>query len=77
MPNYRFRRSIRIFGPLSLNFSKSGVSLSWRNKIFGLTFGKNGVRFSSGLRGTGLSVVEYKNYKKIKELWERRNKTRN
>lgn len=74
MPNYRFRRSIHIYGPLSLNISKSGISFSWRNKIFGLTFGKHGVRFSSGLRGTGLSLIEYKNYKSIKELWQKRKK---
>lgn len=63
MGNIRFRRTVRLSRMLYLNVSKTGFSLSVAGRLFRLTFGKGGVRFSSGLRGTGLSYTDYKKYK--------------
>ena len=60
----RFRRTIRLSKWFYLNVSKTGVSLSIANRLFRITIGRGGIRFSSGLRGTGLSYTEYKKLKK-------------
>ncbi len=60
----RFWRRFRIFPHTYLNVSKKGLSLSFVSKLIRMTFGKNGVRFTTGIRGTGLSFGEYKKYHK-------------
>ena len=57
VPTVRFHRRISIIpGLLYLNLSKGGFSIS---------FGKNGMRFTAGLPGTGLSASEHINYRNI------------
>lgn len=65
MGNIRFRRTLRLSKLFYLNVSKTGISLSIACRLFRITFGKNGIRFSSGLRGSGLSYTEYKKYKNL------------
>ena len=54
----RFRRSIRIFPGVRLNFSRSGISTSVGVRGAHVTMGKNGTRTTVGLPGTGLSYSE-------------------
>lgn len=63
MAYIRFWRRFRLSRFLLLNVSKKGISISFVSKILNITFGKNGVRFTTGLRGTGISFTEYKKYK--------------
>jgi hypothetical protein len=61
--NIRFRKRIRIFPGIYLNFSKQGftsVSISFR--FITINLGKGGIRFTASAKGTGLSVSEYKKY---------------
>ena len=60
----RFWKRIRLSRRTYLNIAKKGLSLTLNLKWFRITFGKNGMRISTGLRGTGLSLTEYKKYKK-------------
>lgn len=55
---WRLWRSFRIKGNLFLNISKRGVSLTYKGRPIKVTLGKNGLRFTTGLRGTGLSITE-------------------
>lgn len=64
MAYIRFWRRIRLSRRTSLNVSMKGVSFTLNFRIFRITFGRNGVRVTTGLRGTGLSLTEYKKYKK-------------
>lgn len=62
--NWRFWRRFRLFRGGFLNVSKSGVSFTVTLfKLFHVTIGKHGIRFSTGLKGTGLSFYDYKKYK--------------
>lgn len=63
MAYVRFWRRIRILPKVYLNLSKNGVSITFSSRVLNITFGRKGVRFSTGLRGTGLSLTEYKKYK--------------
>ncbi len=63
MAYIRFWHRFRLSRFLLLNVSKKGISISFISKILNITFGKNGVRFTTGLRGTGISFTEYKKYK--------------
>lgn len=63
MGNIRFRRTLRLSKLLYLNISKTGISLSVASRLIRMTLGRKGIRFSSGLKGTGLSYTEYKRYK--------------
>lgn len=63
MAYMRFWRRFRLSRFILLNVSKKGISISFVSKILNITFGKNGVRFTTGLRGTGISFTEYKKYK--------------
>lgn len=60
--NFRFFRRFRLGKHTLLNISKRGVSITITTRWLNITFGKNGIRFSSGIRGTGLSFSEYKKY---------------
>ena len=55
----RFRRTLRVGPGVKLNFSKSGVSTTVGPKGFHFTFGKNGVRRTVSIPGTGVSEVDY------------------
>lgn len=60
MAYFRFYRRIPLIpGFLYLNISKGGISVSLRKWIFTVTYGKGGIRFTTGLPGTGMSVSEH------------------
>ena len=59
----RFWRRIRLLPKVFLNVSKTGISLTVASRVLNITFGRKGIRFTTGLRGTGLSFTEYKKYK--------------
>ncbi len=61
--NYRFWRRFRLTKRLYCNVSKRGVSLSYKGKIINITFGRNGIRLSKGIKGSGFSITDYKPYK--------------
>lgn len=63
MAYIRFWRRFRLSRFLLLNVSKKGISISFISKILNITFGKKGVRFTTGLRGTDITFTEYKKYK--------------
>lgn len=46
---WRFWKTIKILPGVRLNISKRGISV---------TFGKNGIRFSVGIPGTGISYTD-------------------
>lgn len=50
----RFRNKIKICKGLSLNLSKSGISMSVGGRGASLTIGKNGIYHNYGIPGTGL-----------------------
>ena len=54
---FRFRRSLRLFPGVRLNFSKSGVSASVGVRGATLNLGQRGARATVGLPGTGLSYT--------------------
>ena len=64
MLQWRFWRRFRIAPHTMLNVSKRGVSLSFVSKLLNVTFGRHGMRLSSGLRGTGLSFFKYIKHRK-------------
>lgn len=54
MGSFRFYRRLKIFPGLSVNLSKSGPSLSVGMRGAHVTFGRNGVRKTVGIPGTGI-----------------------
>lgn len=52
---WRFRRTVRLFPGLSLNFSNSGISTSIGPRGAKINLGKRGTRATFGIPGTGLS----------------------
>lgn len=54
---FRFRRTLSLGPLLRLNFSKSGTSLSAGVRGARMTFGRNGIRTTVGLPGSGLSYT--------------------
>ena len=62
-----FRKSLAIGKLIRLNFSKSGVSASAGVKGARISIGKNGVRETISLPGTGLSWSERQAFKKRKK----------
>jgi hypothetical protein len=55
----RFYRRVKIFPGVTLNFSKSGMSVSIGFRGFHYTFGgKRGSRVTAGIPGTGVSYTE-------------------
>jgi len=69
MTSIRFYRRIPLIpGLLHLNLSKGGISLSLGERGWGVTFGRNGIRFTAGLIGTGLSVSEQVSYEKLENM---------
>jgi len=61
---FRFYKKVNILPGLSMNFSKSRPSVSFGPKGMKMTVGKNGVRSSFGVPGTGLYYTTYKGYGK-------------
>jgi hypothetical protein len=55
----RFRKTVTIFPGVKANISKGGVSFSMGRKGFTINVGKNGVRRTVSLPGTGISNTEY------------------
>lgn len=51
---WRFRKRIKIFPGIILNFSKSGISATFGVKGASINVGKNGIYVNTGLPGTGL-----------------------
>ena len=51
---WRFRRSIKLFPGLKINFSKSGISTTVGTKGASVTFGPNGTSVNTSIPGTGL-----------------------
>lgn len=51
----RFRKSVKICKGVTINFSKSGASLSLGGRGYGVTLGGNGAHAHVGIPGTGLS----------------------
>lgn len=62
-----FRKSLSIGKLFRINFSKSGIGVSAGVKGARISVGKNGVRETVSLPGTGLSWSEQQSYKKIKK----------
>jgi len=56
---FRFWRRIKIFPGVTLNISKSGISLSFGIRGFKYTIGQGGKRMTVGLPGTGLSFTKH------------------
>lgn len=52
---WRFRRSVKLFPGVRLNFSKSGISTSLGRPGASINLGPKGTRYTAGLPGTGIS----------------------
>lgn len=51
----RFRKTLKIFSGLKLNFSGSGVSITLGGRGHSVTYGKKGTYVNLGIPGTGIS----------------------
>lgn len=56
--NWRFRKRVKIAPGLWVNLNKGTPSVSLGEGPFTVNVGKNGVRGTAGLHGTGVSVSE-------------------
>jgi hypothetical protein len=54
----RFRRSFRLFPGVRVNLSKTGLSASFGGRGATLNVGRNGVKGTIGVPGTGLSYSQ-------------------
>lgn len=54
----RFRRSVKLFPGVRLNFGKKGISTSIGKRGAGVTFGTTGTTTHVGIPGTGISYVK-------------------
>jgi len=55
---FRFRKTIKLFPGVKLNFSKSGVSTSIGGSGATINISKRGTRGTVGIPGTGISYAE-------------------
>ncbi len=62
MGNFRFYKRLNILPGLSVNLSKAGPSLSVGVRGAHLTFGRNGVRRTVGIPGTGIYYTSQSGY---------------
>jgi hypothetical protein len=62
---FRFFRRKKLFPGVTLNISKSGLSVSLGVRGAKLTLGSKGIRKTVGLPGTGLYYTEQTSYKKM------------
>ena len=60
---FRFRKSIKLFGGLRLNLSKSGVGISGGVKGARVSIGPRSTRTTLSVPGTGMSYVSTKGFK--------------
>jgi len=58
----RFRRSVRLFPGVRLNFSRRGISTSIGGRGAHVTIGHGQVRETVGIPGTGVSYTEQHSY---------------
>lgn len=58
MMGWRFKKSIKIFPGVSVNFSSEGASISIGSKGIKLNIGPNNARVTAGIPGTGISYSE-------------------
>lgn len=63
---FRFRRSIRVFPGVRVNFGKRGASISVGRRGANVTFGDKGVRTTVGIPGTGMSYTEHTRYDEMR-----------
>lgn len=56
---FRFRKSVKLFPGLRVNFSTSSASVSVGPRGLRYTVGSKGTRVTAGIPGTGLSWTEY------------------
>lgn len=61
---FRFRRSVRLFPGVRLNFGKRGVSASVGVRGAHVTVGRTGVRTTVGIPGTGVSYTNFRSVKR-------------
>jgi len=61
---FRLRKSIKLFGGIKLNLSKSGVGISAGVKGARVSIGPRGTRTTLSVPGTGMSYVSEKGRKK-------------
>jgi uncharacterized protein DUF4236 len=61
---FRFRRSVRLFPGVRLNFGKRGVSASVGIRGAHVTVGRTGVRTTVGIPGTGVSYTNFRPLKR-------------
>jgi len=52
---FRFRKSVRLFPGVRLNFSKSGISTSLGRPGASINLGGRGTRYTAGIPGSGMS----------------------
>ena len=65
---FRFRKSTSLLPGIKLNISKKGIaSLSVGKKGAMINLGKDGVRTTVGLPGSGASYSDYHSYDKLQE----------
>jgi hypothetical protein len=62
MGNFRFYKRVSIFPGLSVNFSKSGPSLTVGMRGAHVTMGRTGVRRTVGIPGTGIYYTSHSGY---------------
>lgn len=59
LPGFRFRKYLKLFPGIKLNFSKSGVSTSIGKKGATVNLSTKGTRGTVGLPGSGMSYSRY------------------
>ena len=62
MGSWRFYRRLRVFPGVTINFSKSGPSVSAGVRGAHMTFGRRGVRRTVGIPGTGIYYTSTRSY---------------
>lgn len=66
---FRFQKRIKIFPGITLNISKSGVSVSGGVRGARVTVGKKGVRRTFGIPGTGVSHTSHTPWGALRSWW--------
>lgn len=70
---FRFRKQIKVAKGLKLNLSKSGISTSIGGSGHTINIGKNGVKGTLGIPGTGLSYSKLFSEKNKKDIDSNKN----
>lgn len=61
---WNFRRRVNLFPGVSVNLSRGGPSFSFGPRGLKYTIGRNGIRKTFGIPGTGIYYTNYEKYKK-------------